>query len=126
MVITYNLSEYDHPENLVIATNYEEEVFMYYLNSRVIVGFAGVNIQKDLEELPDLVLPRKRTYQKKYLKEIYSFLEKGDYEKRRFNIIDNQFNNIPELVYTDPHLFQTTIATSLNDALEIYEKKEKK
>ena len=43
---------------LVIATKYEEPVYMYYLGSRVIVGYYGASLARDLELQPDVIVPR--------------------------------------------------------------------
>ena len=39
-VIPYLAERYPDPASLVIATNYEEPAFMFYLGSRVLVGFS--------------------------------------------------------------------------------------
>ena len=40
-LIPYIQNNYDKPDQLVIATNFEEHAYIYYLNCRVIVGFFG-------------------------------------------------------------------------------------
>jgi hypothetical protein len=42
----------------VIATNYEEPAFMFYLGSRVLVGFYAPDLAQDLLETPDVIVPR--------------------------------------------------------------------
>jgi len=59
-VIPYIKSKYDKPGRLVIATNYEECSYMYYLGSRVIIGYVGNNLEEDLKIQPDVIIFRKR------------------------------------------------------------------
>ena len=119
-VIPYIQSKYEDPQDLVIATNYEEQVLMYYLNSKVIVGFAGKNIEDDLKLDPDIIIPRKNI--KNFQEEIQYLIDKGNYKKTTFEIYDYPVNNISELFYMPRHLFKTKYASGDEDALEIYEK----
>jgi hypothetical protein len=119
-IVPYIKSNYKDPQNLVIATNYEEEVLMYYLDSKVVVGYAGKNIGEDLKLNPDIIIPRKSI--KNYQKEIQYLIDKGNYRKTSFEVYDYPVNNIQELFYGPRHLFSTKYATKQSEMLEIYEK----
>src|SRR5262249_3440816 len=57
-VIPYLAERYPDPPSLVVATNYEEPAFMFYLGSHVIVGFYAPDLEHDLKEIPDVIVPR--------------------------------------------------------------------
>jgi len=115
--IGYIHKNYENPEKLVIATNYEELAFIFYLNSRVIIGAVGNELEKDMKIEPDIIIPRKDWKNIEYLEDL---LAKGTYEKVSFPIYDYKFNNISELQW---HLFKTKYATSDDEKLTIYLKK---
>jgi hypothetical protein len=120
--VEYVLGRYSEPEHLVIATNYEECVLMYYLGSRVTVGYAGNNIEEDSLIPPDIIIPRKRPSPTNRLGILSRFLDEGDYRKRVFEVADYPVNNTPEI--DNPHTwhqFRTRKATSESDALVLYE-----
>ena len=119
-IVPYIKSNYKDPQNLVVATNYEEEVLMYYLNSKVIVGYAGKNIGEDLKLNPDIIILRKSI--KNYQGELQYLIDKGKYKKTSFEVYDYPVNNIQELFYGPRHLFSTKYAANQNEMLEIYEK----
>ena len=56
--VPYILEKYEHPEDLVVATNYAEPVSMFYLGSHVTVGFYGTDLDRDLTIQPDIIVPR--------------------------------------------------------------------
>jgi len=57
-IIPYLLDGHEHTEDLVVATNYEETSFMYYLDCRVLVGFYAPNLVRDFLFVPDVILAR--------------------------------------------------------------------
>ena len=106
-VIPFIKKQYPDTERLVIATNYEETSFMYYLNAKVVVGYVGNNIEKDAAAIPDLILYRR--YWQNFVPTFKSFLARSRYAKVEFPVVDYPFNNIPELNWPPPivHQFQT-------------------
>jgi hypothetical protein len=120
-VIPFIKSNFQNSENLVIATNYEEHVLMYYLGSKVTVGFVGNNIEEDSEIIPDIIIARRgRPNNIEILK---NFLNKNTYEKITFPIYDYPYNNIPELTLPESHLYKTRLAENEKDKLTIYVRK---
>lgn len=118
-VIPYIKSNYRSPESLVIATNYEECAYMYYLRSKVIIGFVGNNLKEDLKMSPDTIIFRKKW---NYNPQIFSgFFQNERYKKVSFPVFDYPVNNIPELdggVFR--HLYRTRLAKNEGDRLDIY------
>jgi hypothetical protein len=96
-VIPYLKDHHEHPERLVIATNYEEMSFVYYLNCRTIIGFLGLNMRSDLSETPDCIINRKYWTE---FKDIFpTFLRRDSYGVVCFPVFDFGVNNIPETVH---------------------------
>jgi hypothetical protein len=133
-VIPYIRERYEHPERLVIATNYEETSYEFYLGCRVIVGFLTPNLTPDLMERPDCIVYRE-FWAGLTDKSVYEYLLRRDvYEMVRFPVFDYGFNNIPETVhwtprwgwekemhlfktfYTDVQVYQTTLYLLKDDA----------
>lgn len=117
-VIPFIRERYERPDKLVIATNYEESSYIYYLGSRVIVGFLNPDFRPDLLEQPDCIVYR-RFWVNFTSRSIFDgFLRRDAYEMVRFPVFDYGFNNIPETVHWTPergwntrlHLFGTVIA----------------
>ena len=84
-----------HPDELVIATNYEEQAWMYYLGSRVIIGLTLNNLARDRKLDPDVVIPRR--HWPRSLLALQPFLLRGDYQAEHLPVRDLYFNNIPAL-----------------------------
>lgn len=59
-LIPFIKETYGDTDQLVIATNYEETSFMYYLESKVIIGYVGNNLEEDTRAVPDIIVFRKR------------------------------------------------------------------
>ena len=121
-VVEWVREQYPEPERLVIATNYEEQALMYYLGSRVIIGFALNNLAADRALEPDLVIPRRRW--RSSLPEVVAFLRRGRWEPIALPVVDLHYNNIPALSRSrflpDPHRFRTAVPEREGDALVIY------
>ena len=118
-VIPYLKSNYTNPEDLVIATNYEEFSYMYYLGSKTIIGNLHNNLDEDLKLQPDVIVFRK-SYPKDL--QIYNaFLQNNQYRKVSFPCFDYPVNNIPESnIQLPPHLYKTKIAENDDQRLDIY------
>jgi len=86
--------EYARPEQLVIATNYEQPAIVYFLRSHVIVGIAGANLSQDLALQPDLIILRPWSHQRRALTEL---ADRDRYQVVRFDVANLPYNNIPQL-----------------------------
>jgi hypothetical protein len=116
-VIPYIKHNYKNTDSLTIATNYEECSYMYYLNSKVIIGYVGNNLMEDMKADPDIIILRKKlAYTNK--QEIFApFFERNNYVRMSFPVFDYFVNNIPE---TSLHLFKTKMAENDSQCLDIY------
>jgi len=107
--IPYIKSNYPKPEDLTIATNYEETSYMYYLKSKVIVGFVGNNLPEDTAFQPDLISYR-QSLGSNFEGVFNLYLKRANYTRAAFNAKDIPVNNIPELNFDMPvynHYFQS-------------------
>lgn len=118
--IPYIKSKYSKPEDLIIATNYEECDYVYYLGSKVIVGFVCNNLEEDIKLQPDVVIFRKRSDCAYSMPIFVSYLQKAYYEKVSFPIFDYLVNNIPDLSGPIRHLYKTKMAEDINSGLDIF------
>jgi hypothetical protein len=121
-VIPYLQERVPDPERLVIATNYEEYDFMYYLGSHTIIGLSLNNLVEDRKLEPDVVVPRRRW--PRSLRELRPFLQEGDWEEVRFPVRDLHHNTVPALSRSrfipDPHRFETATTDDPDEQLVIY------
>lgn len=117
--IPYIMENFRNPQNLVIATNYEETAYMYYLGSKVTVGFVGNNLAEDMKFTPDIVSYRKIPWWGKS-KIFLDLMEKDKYEMVKFPVADYLVNNIPELYFIVPHLYKTQLAKNDKERVVIF------
>jgi len=119
--IPYLQEKYDDPSKLIIATNYEENSYMYYLDSKTIIGYVGNNLDEDRELEPDVIINRKYfIFDQGYTDIFDKFFAKNKYREISFPVYDYPFNNIPELNFNARHLFQTKFATNDSEKLYMY------
>jgi hypothetical protein len=115
-----------HPDiaDRVIATNYEEPAFIYYLGSKVTVGFYGANLDEDLTIQPDVIVPRPWP---DHLDTLKSLADAADYESVAFPVANLWWNNIPGLNPRGErkvgHQFRTRIAEKGEPQLVILERR---
>lgn len=103
-VVAHLRERYERPEDLIIATNYEAHSLMFYLGSRVIIGFSRNNLRADLSLDPDVVIPR-GTWRGS-LRPLWRFLRRASFEELALPVADTPYNNIAALTRT-PHLPMT-------------------
>jgi len=84
-------------DRLVIATNYEETSFMYYLHSKTTIGYVKNNLEADLQVQPDIIVVRRGWLSPQDLEIFAGFLRTAAYEQVAFPVMDYPVNNIPEL-----------------------------
>lgn len=115
--IPYILENFKEPEKLTIATNYEEFALMYYLKSKVIVGFIANELEEAMRQEPDIIIYRKGMGGSPVA--FNHFLQKAKYNRVAFPVYDYPVNNIPEIEFMIPHLFRTKFATQENEKADI-------
>jgi hypothetical protein len=124
-LIPFIKETYGDTDQLVIATNYEETSFMYYLESKVIVGYVGNNLEQDIGMVPDIVIFRKG-WGSLNLNIFLDFLRKHRYQRVSFPVFDYKVNNIPELNFSPrlfKHQFRTLISGDERMKADIYLKR---
>jgi hypothetical protein len=97
-LVAHLRTRYERPEDLIIATNYEAHPLMFYLGSRVIVGYSLNNIEAERELEPDVVVPRR--HWTPAAPELERFLERDRFVKVRLPVVDLPYNNIAALSKT--------------------------
>ncbi len=127
-VIPYIQKRFKRPDQLVIATNYEETSYIFYLNCKVIIGFVNPDLEPDRLEQPDCIMYR-TFWKNSDIAPLFDRLRKqANYEKVQFPVRDYGFNNIPETEHWTPrtgwsgnlHLFRTTYATDPKEQSTLY------
>ncbi len=122
-VIPFIKERYANTSDLVIATNYEETSFMYYLNARVTVGYVGNNLEEDVRARPDIIVYRKLW--QNFGQVFTNFMKQYEYERISFPVMDYSVNNIPELNWRPPfhHRFRTLESSDEREKVDIYIRK---
>jgi len=117
-IIPYIQQNFKNTDSLTIATNYEEFSYMYYLRSKVTIGYVYNNLEDDLKHQPDIILYRKAWgTDPKYFNE---FMQKAKYQKVTLPVADYPVNNIPELDFSIKHLFKTKLATNEQEKVDVF------
>ncbi len=116
-IIPFIKDNFKHTDSLTIATNYEEYSYMYYLNSKVIIGYCNNNLEDDVKHIPDIIMYRKTWGTDP--KVFNDFMQKTRYQKVAFPVADYPVNNIPELDFAIKHQFKTKFAANENEKAEI-------
>ncbi|TAG54010.1 MAG: hypothetical protein EAZ27_09820 [Cytophagales bacterium] len=117
------IEKYKKTDTLVIAANYEETSYMYYLGAKVIVGFIGNNLEEDSMKVPHVIAYRKPWGN--FGDVFQDYFSKSQYTSQSFPIYDNPVNNIPELNFMPAfnHQFKTKLAQNQQESTELYFKK---
>jgi hypothetical protein len=93
-VVAYITANYEHPEDLVIATNYEDPSLRFYLGSQVVIGWFNPDVERDLAADPDIIIPRPGN---RHLDELKLLASKGSYAQKTFPLMNTHANNVPSL-----------------------------
>ncbi|HMP32022.1 MAG TPA: hypothetical protein PKD85_20625, partial [Saprospiraceae bacterium] len=97
MMIPYIKENFTKPQNLIIATNYEETSFMYYLKAKVIIGYVQNNLTEDLKFKPDIISYRPSWGDRNGI--FIDYIKGNDYFVKRFSINNTPTNMISEFNY---------------------------
>ncbi len=116
--VAYIQKNFQHPDQLVIATNYEEQAYMFYLGSKVTIGFSGNNLAEDEKIIPDIIIPRKAWPNNQQV--LADLTQRASYRAVLLPVFDYPANNIPEEGFWFNHLYQTPFATSDDGKLVLY------
>jgi hypothetical protein len=91
--IPYIKENFPRADTLVIAANYEEYSYMYYLGSKVIVGYVGDNLEEDAKLVPDIIAYRKMW--PRFADLFNYYFSRARYEPVSFPVFDSPLNNSP-------------------------------
>lgn len=109
-------------DSLVIGTNYEELSYMYYLNSKVILGYnyGFRNLTEDSLKLfnPDILIFRKKWGQNPGAYNYY--IQNGKFERTSFNTVDWPVNNLADLEFFVKHQFKTLETKDEKEKADIF------
>jgi len=117
--VEYVRGAYEHPEQLVIATNYEALSLLYYLGSKMTIGYTWANLREDLATPPDLIIVRRWWN----LMPLLELEKAGTFETKTFEVLDLPINNIPQVSPTRfapiTHQYRTALAKTPDQAFKI-------
>jgi hypothetical protein len=93
-VIPYLAERYPRGGDAVIATNYEDVSFMFYLGATTVLGYYAPERERDLEFVPDVIIPRPWA---RNLTALEWLASQHPYEMHSFPVANLRANNLPEL-----------------------------
>jgi hypothetical protein len=123
--IPYIKENFPRADTLIIAANYEEHSYMYYLDSKVIVGYVGSNLEEDARFTPDIIAYRKPW--RNFVNVFNHYFQKAPYEPVMFPVADGLVNNIAELNLMPAlnHKFKTVHTENPQEATYLYIRRKK-
>jgi hypothetical protein len=92
--IPYLAEHYPRGGDLVIATNYEDLSYMFYLGATTVLGYYAPERERDLEFVPDVIIPRPWPVN---LRALEWLAAQHPYEMHGFPVANLRANNLPEL-----------------------------
>jgi hypothetical protein len=110
-MIPYIRMKYPDPSKLVIAANYEETSFMYYLGAKVTIGYVQSNIESDIRFQPDVIYFNPQWNWGQDYRILDHFLSQAKYGRAQFPVARYRVNNIPEVNFEAEinHQFRTLL-----------------
>ena len=90
---------------------------MYYLKSRVIIGYVGNNLEQDMQMVPDIIIFRKG-WRNLNPKIFVDFLGRRRYQRVSFPVFDYKVNNIPELNLSPEYQHQFKTLNTENERIK--------
>jgi hypothetical protein len=122
-VIPYLATSYPEPAKLVIATNYEDVSYMFYLGATTVLGYYAPDRVRDLAIVPDVIIPRPWPRNLRALEHLAS---QGSYAAREFPVANLPVNNLPDLSLRNQsglvHRFRSPVVGADGAALVIGER----
>lgn len=116
--ISYIQEKIPNPENLVINTNNEQTSYIYYLGSKVLLGYDNNN--NPISAPADIVIPVNYQGSKDKYSEALAKLKTGSYYPVYFAVENTPANNIPELSLSLRHKFITPVTDDKTKELILY------
>jgi hypothetical protein len=120
--IPYIKENFPRADTLVIAANYEEYSYMYYLGSKVIVGYVGNNVEEDATLVPDIIAYRKMW--PRFADLFNYYFSRARYKPVSFPVFDSPLNNSPGFDNAQypqfNHRFKTVHTENSQEATYLY------
>jgi hypothetical protein len=116
-LIPYIKENYKKPEDIILATNYEELSYIYYLNCKVILGYSNKNQVEDMKLQPDAIIFRKTWGHNPA--PYNQLIQRAKYKRVSFPVYDSNVNNIAEMDFFIQHQFRTKLPASENEKSDI-------
>ena len=120
--VKFIADNFEKPDTLIIATNYEEACYDYYLGCKTIIGYVGNNLKEDLKLNPDIIIVR-RNFIKiplDFLSIANYYIQQAAYQKIILPCYDDKFNTIPEIRKDIHHSFRSPRAKKDEERLKVY------
>jgi hypothetical protein len=120
-MIPFLKEKYKGQDNLVIAANYEETCFMYYLDAKVTVGYVQARLEEDLRHKPDVIYFNSFWSWGEMPSAMDQFLTGAQYGRALFPVGRYRVNNIPEVNYKPEleHQYRTREPKGAKDQAEL-------
>ncbi len=116
-LIPFIKEKYKNPENLILATNYEELSYVFYLDCKVILGYVNINLENDMKLQPDIIIFRKTWGHDPA--PYNQLIQRAKYSRVSFPVFDSNVNNIAELDFGIQHQFRTKLPKSEQEKSDI-------
>ena len=118
--INYIKDNFENPSKLVVATNYEETSFMYYLNTKTIIGYVENNLAEDLKFKPDIIAYRPNWGDPNGI--FANYIKDNEYFVKRFTLKNLPVNTISEFNYLPnfTHKFRTETTYTYNESVQLW------
>jgi hypothetical protein len=116
-LIPFIKEKYTNPENLILATNYEELSYIFYLDCKVILGYVNSNLENDMKYQPDIIIFRKTWGHNPA--PYNQLIQRAKYSRVSFPVFDSNVNNIAELDFVIQHQFRTKLPATEQEKSDI-------
>ena len=116
-LIPYIKENFKKPEDVVLATNYEELSYIYYLNCKVILGYSNKNLEEDMKLQPDAIIFRKTWGHNPA--PYNQLIQRAKYTRVAFPVYDSNVNNIAEMDFGIQHQFKTKMPSTEQEKSDI-------
>jgi hypothetical protein len=118
--IPYIKENFPNHKDLIISTNYEETSYMYYLKSKVIIGYVENNLKEDLKYKPDIISFRPNWGDRSGI--FARYISKNEYFVKRFDLKNTPTNMISEFNYLPKftHKFKTESPNEYKESVQLW------
>jgi len=109
---------YAKTDTLILATNYEELSYIYFLDCKVTLGYVNKEYAEDMKLQPDLIVFRKTWGHNPA--PYNELIQRAKYKRLAFPVYDSNTNNIAELDFFIKHQFRTKLPANENEKADVF------